>query len=340
MLLCASGAVRASEPSPPKWRTHLIDYSAANQFCETYYGRKGYFPNTMAKEEIFDGRKGVYDDKDGSLRPASLSSCGFALHHSPTTVTDWSRLDQINDRYLPELAEVIHEAFSDEDGPTVSHVVFWNPMLRGEGFKPDNDEDGDRTETSRSGIASMAHLDTDFLVFEGDTEEVVRLIERNRVESLLDEQPAPGAPLVGRGRELADMVKGSRRFAVVNAWRNISPSGPICRAPLAVLATRYEEGATSVVPEASPCAMRSHWYVFPKMQEDEVLLFTQYDRSVKGPSDIWHCALPHMAEGDDPAALPPRRSFEVRCFVVFAEDVPAREDRFSGDAVPRVKRLE
>jgi hypothetical protein len=282
----------------------------------------------------------VYNDDDGTLRPASLSTCGFALCQSPTTVTQWSHLDQVRDRYLPELAKVIREAFSAEDGPRVSHLVFWNPMLRGEGFKPDEEEEGSQQRTARSGIAAMAHLDTDFLVFDGQTDEVVRLVERNRVESLMEAQPPPGAPLVGRGRELADMVQGHKRFAVVNAWRNIDPSDPVCRAPLAVLATRYAAGETAVVPEASPCASRSRWYTFPRMAADEVLLFMQYDRSVEGPSDVWHCALPEMAEGSNPDALPPRRSFEVRCFVVFDEDVPPSKDRFSGDAVPRVTRLE
>ena len=135
-------------------------------------------------------------------------------------------------------------------------------------------------------------------------------------------------------------MSGRRRFAVVNAWRNIDPRSPVCRAPLAVMATRYKDGETSVVPEASPCTARSRWYVFPEMKADEVLLFMQYDRSADAPSDVWHCALPQMTEGSDVDQLPPRRSFEVRCLVIFDEQVPSDRDRFSGTAVPRVKRIE
>ena len=85
----------------------------------------------------------------------------------------------------------------------------------------------------------------------------------------------------------------------------------------------------------------SRWYLFPRMQADEVLLFSQYDRAVDLPGDTWHCALPEVVttlEGEE-AESRPRRSFDVRAFVVFEDTVPSHLDRFSGGAVPKVSRV-
>ena len=59
--------------------------------------------------------------------------------------------------------------------------------------------------------------------------------------------------------------------------------------------------------------------------ETEVLCFTQYDRKSSRPSEIWHCALPEIAEDAD---APPRRSFEVRALVIFDETLPRQVDRW------------
>lgn len=305
--------------APRLWTTTPIDYSAANKYCSTYYGRSSYFPRDVSIEPIYDGRHGVLDDDDGKVSSASLSSCGFSLCTAPSSVTNWGSLKQLSEIYLPELRKVIIDAYADS---AIVDVIFWNPMLRGEGWTADGDHVS-RTETARTGIASMAHLDTDLIVFDGDADALARLIERNRVEALMEGQPAEGAPLTSRGRALTAAIRDGRRFAIVNAWRNIDEA-PIGRAPLAVLATRYPSGG-SVVPEAVPCEETSRWYAYPHMRADEVLLFTQYDRHIDRPADTWHCALPAVADADAPR----RRSFELRCFVVFEESVERSADRFA-----------
>lgn len=325
---------------PLAWRSTEISYSAANEYCAKHYARAApYFAEDTRTEHVYDARQGVFDDDATTLRPASLSSCGFALRPSKTAVADWDSLEQVSTHYLPELREKILAALGEEEEGEVSQVVFWNPMLRGEwDERSDGPEDdvGSRgtTRTARSGIAAMAHIDTDMLLFGGDCEEVARLVERNSVDALLEGQPRRGARLSARGRAVADALRRGQRFAVVNAWRNIDAGGPVRRAPLAVMATDYGSGAPlRVLPEASPSAERSRWYVFPRMTPEEVLLFKQYDRHVGRPSDLWHCALPGVAEGAD---APPRRSFEVRALVVFDELVPSRDDRFAGKAMPRL----
>ena len=257
------------------WTITDIDYSAANAFCATQFHRHDYFPHQTTSQPVYDARCGVYDDDVGRMRKSTLESCGFALHGAPTAVTDWTCLEQIRDRYLPELRELLLR----ELGEDVREIVFWNPILRSEEWSPNapSPSRGDGADVPRGPVAGMAHLDTDMLAFGGETDELIKVIERNRIEALVEGQSPPGSPLDGRGRRLADALAGRRRFAVVNAWRSVDTESPILRAPLAVLATRY--ATMGVVPEVSPCVERSRWYTYPRMVSDEVMLFEQLDRS-------------------------------------------------------------
>lgn len=183
---------------------------------------------------------------------------------------------------------------------TASQVVLWHPQHRSEA--PGEGE---------SSIATAVHIDTDLNAM--SAEDVGRLVENN---------------CVSRTSGLASEIAAGRRFAIVNAWRN-ADSKPIARAPLALLATSPNSGR---FPTDSPDRSQRRWYTFPAMTGDEWLLFKQYDRSLARTSDVWHCAL--AAVGD--AAAPPRRSFEIRAFVLFDEVVPEDLDRFAGGAESRL----
>jgi hypothetical protein len=127
LVTLTSGA----SPGAP-WCTTTIDYTAANKYCATHYQRvDNYFVREREVAPIYDGRTGVYDDKVRRALPASLASCGFALRAAPTCVDNWESLEQIQNRYIPELREVVISALG-EDRERVSQLVFWNPMLRGE----------------------------------------------------------------------------------------------------------------------------------------------------------------------------------------------------------------
>ena len=119
--LSSGTPVVLGEAAPRLWRTVKLDYSAANAFLATHYGRETYFPAATAEEPIFDGRRGVFDDAQGVMHPATLGTCGFALHHSASAVTDWSDLEQLRRTYIPELREVLLEAFAPR---RIEEVVF------------------------------------------------------------------------------------------------------------------------------------------------------------------------------------------------------------------------
>ena len=88
---------------------------------------------TTAEEPI--GRRGVYDECD-ELNPATLTGSGFALRPCATAVDDWSSLDQMRSRYLPELKRVLVDAYP---GNRISDIIFWNPKRRGEGWEADGE---------------------------------------------------------------------------------------------------------------------------------------------------------------------------------------------------------
>jgi hypothetical protein len=291
------------------WCEAKIDYSAAKEYIDAHYGnqRTVYFAALQKLEPVFDARKGVYDDKSESWRPATVESAGFTLMQAPTRTTDWKNVSHVRDIYLPELQRILETTF---EGSKISHVVFWHPVLRGEKLTQTRPEDASMMPTSNA--VAAVHIDTDVGAYE-DVESIVSLIEKNRINT--GSFPRD---------ELTAALRVGRRFAIVNAWRNIAPV-PVARAPLAMLATRYD--GPGAFPEAAPDATRSRWYTFPEMKPDELLLFLQYDRDVSRPSDLWHCALPGVGD----ASAPPRQSFDLRCFIVFEEHVPGSRDRFGLD---------
>jgi hypothetical protein len=291
------------------WCEAKIDYTAANEYIDAHYGnqRTPYFAASQVLEPVFDARKGVYDDQSESWTSPTVKSTGFTLIQAPTKTTDWNDMSHVRDNYLPELRRIIETTF---EGSDISHVFFWNPMHRGEELTPTKEEG----VTPTASVAGAVHIDTDVGAYD-DAESVVRHIEMNRIDT--DSFPRD---------ELVSALKARHRFAIVNMWRNVGPD-PVARAPMGLLATRYE--GPGAFPEAVHDLARSRWYTFPEMKPDELLLFRQYDRDKSTISDFWHCALKGIG---DPSA-PPRQSFDLRCFIVFKEQVPDSRDRFGANRV-------
>jgi hypothetical protein len=288
------------------WCEQKIDYSAAKEYIDAHYriGETPYFAVSQKLEPVFNARIGVYDDQSETWQSPTVESIGFTLLQAPTKTTDWKNIGDIRDTYLPELQQILETTF---EGSEISHVFFWNPMLRGEELSPMRQDDASATPTSS--IANSAHIDTDVGAYE-DVETFVSLIEKNRIDT--GSFPRD---------EVVAALQSGRRFAILNTWRNIAPV-PVTRAPLGFLATRYD--GPGAFPDVAVDVTRSRWYTFPEMKQDELLLFRQYDRDASRPSDLWHCAL----NGVEDATAPPRQSFDLRCFVVFKEHVPDSRDRY------------
>ena len=311
------------------WRTASVDYSAANEYVQMHYPHLhgAYFSHPRATVPIHNARMGVYSDAAGKLVPASLSNCGFALlDQTPcTSVGDWTDAAFVRSTYLPVLRRLITEAVeaSDSHGK-VSEIIFWHMLMRQQGsdYKGPADASGDMVTCGP--IAAMAHVDTDMNAYAGNKEQLARIVLANEVVE-------PGA--APYDSDLTRRLGGGRRFCILNAWRNADGERPIGRAPLALLASQYAEadGLLARFPEHRLDVRRSRWYAFPSMA-DEVLLFTQYDRKLGRPSELWHCALPDLVED---LQSPPRRSLEIRALVILDEQLPPHLDRWRPCAASR-----
>lgn len=348
-----------ARPRPKPWqREAWIDYSAANEYMTAHYsqlhnnGKQHYFEHTLSSsstldgkeiEEIYNARNGYFYDDCGELVEPLLEQCGFqlvnmkqneaTLHES--VVTDWTDMDQITKKFLPRLRTMIEDTLAGQGCPsssTISHILFYQPMLRGE-----NDDMGPKT----SPVASLVHIDTDFGAH--DVEGIVRMVERNQIRSTScssdrEEKYFPR-------NELMDAIRDGRRFTIINAWRGANADGlPVERAHLGLLSPRYrcDDGASlprrhRCYPALRPDRSQSRWYAYPQLTKDEVLLFKQYDRRVDRVSDIWHCSLPAFP-GEERCS--PRTSFDCRALIVFEDVVPAELDRYCNDRSRPVLSLE
>jgi hypothetical protein len=136
-------------------------------------------------------------------------------------------------------------------------------------------------------------------------------------------------------------TKGKRRFALINVWRNIDGKNPVLEFPLACMdATSFDPGDLRTlqihykdrIGENYFCAPseKHEWNYFPRMTVDEVLLIKQWDS--------FGSLARNMAPGDahesstfaihsafmDPTTTekrPPRQSIEVRCAIMWEEEV-------------------
>jgi hypothetical protein len=325
-----------------RWATAKVDYSAINEYMAAHYEgwvhrpyfSKDTYDGAIVEEPVYDARSGVFDDSFGVLRPATLPYCGFQLcsrssnPDGPSLISDWNIMDVIRKQHLPVVRRWIVEAFEPH---RILRMIFWNPMRRGADLGQTRPIDGSErtsTATPTASFAKYPHLDVDVHAYSSAID-FVHLIERN---AFLDNN----GNMFPR-RELVRLIERGCRFCIVNAWTNIG-TAKILRAPLGLLATRYD--GTDIIssreglncfPSAPPSFDRSRWYAFSEMVPGETLLFCQYDRDARKPSDLWHCALDTSGWTSDPVADPSgqvRDSFDVRCLVVLDDEVPSRHDRF------------
>ena len=310
-----TGAPTATTNNPGWWCQAVIDYSAANEFIAAHYGLESrYFGRDRATEPILNAREGLMqlDDDDTSVvrTEPSLTNCGFQLVEtsSPSNMIDWNDLKSIRESYLP----VVREALASSYGDAIRRIYFWCPTIRRQDFKATPRDQSDKTTPLASYVAT-AHIDTDVNAY-SSVEDLVQVVESSRF-------PGTKVPVSQTVRELQE----GRRFAIVNAWRNIGANGaPIRRAPLAFMPMRYTQ-PSQAFPDGTPDFAKSRWYTFPEMATNEILLFAQYDRDAAFPSDLWHCALTKI--GLEDSLL--RESFDVRCLVLFDEQVPKERDRLA-----------
>ena len=130
----------------------------------------------------------------------------------------------------------------------------------------------------------------------------------------------------------AEYRKG--RYAVINAWRNISEAAPIQNDHLAMCDARtivapddfvqcdvVQDGKVNETYRLDPGQKGFHeWYYYPNMVKKEMLIFMQYDSNSRTKTRYtFHTSLrsPHA-----PKDAPPRESVECRCIAFFPKHEP------------------
>ena len=309
----SAAAAASTIPLPQPYGTATVDYSAANEYLDEQYEDKipnPYFPHTQATEQIYNGR----------MEDSSLETRGFQLAPMEAPdVRDWNNKEQLRAEYIPILRKYFTRTYGEEN---IKHLYFYNPMARGEemGVAQSNLESH---ELPSSPTQTRCHLDNDWIA--SDINRVVGLVHKQSLDYYDKEKDFPR-------QELEHAIQQGHRYMVVNCWRNTDPQHAIQRAPLGVYATQYAD-PRHIFPAARPDFDRSRWYVFPHMTADECLLFKQFDRDDRYVSDIWHCAMhslrvPGEDDDDDKESKPPRRSFDVRAFLVLKDKVDSEHDRY------------
>jgi len=325
-----------------------LDYRGANEFIEAHYpqlGNASYFDGSIKKEPIWNARHGIVPENEceDRLQP-SLHQNGFTLVQHETRVDNFTNFSQIQNIYLSELTSLLHKEF--DISKDTHHILFWNPVVRGEALKSQDRIFDNATESltaaALSTTAGMVHIDTDVGAHETPNS-FLQIMFKNRVlPTNRNHDFREGSYHSPSFQELEDEIQGGKRFFILNFWRNGNAQNPVIRrSPLGVFLPRYDspEGA---FPKFRSNPQMSRWYYYPNMTYDECLVFKQYDRDAHHVSDIWHSALRQPTDVDTSLdQLPPRMSFDIRALVVSkTETVPFQQDRYTEDRVMPVMDYE
>lgn len=233
------------------------------------------------REDTVDYREMEVHDAWPLAGETSLDREGFELHRLSSAVADYHDDAEVEHVHYPEIVKLIMDATG------AARVFIFDHTLRAAGEK-------------RTGV-------------------------RDPVQSVHNDYTPKSGPQ--RVRDLfpdeAEELLG-RRFAIINAWHSID--GRIESWPLAICDARsiasqdlvatdlvYEDRVGEVFNLAHGDGHR--WNFFPRMEQDQVLLFKCFDSATDG-----RARFTAHSSFDDPASGPdarPRASIELRALVFF-----------------------
>ena len=226
---------------------------------------------------------------DARQVPSSLSldTTGFELLDSTSAVRDFYDEQQVRDLYYREVEDI---ALIVTGG---AKAIAFDHLLR-------------QREEGRPALTMGRRGD-------GSTPAAVGRVHNDYTE-------ASGR---ARLRTVVPDIANDVPFMILNFWRAVQ--NPAIDTPLAVCDARSfpmtDWVASDVIYPSrtgeiylGKYADAHHWYYYPEMQTDEVLVFKTYDSRLDIPARMTpHCAFDDVSAPDD---APLRRSIEVRCLVM------------------------
>lgn len=135
---------------------------------------------------------------------------------------------------------------------------------------------------------------------------------------------------------VAQILKGERRFAMANVWRNINRQSPVLQRPLACIdakSAKLDKLRTFSIYYADRVGENyfgvhdpeQKWFYFPEMTHNEAILLKQWDSfgdlAMGDSVDELSTFSAHSAfiDPSSPEGAPPRESIEVRCVIIYPE---------------------
>lgn len=229
---------------------------------------------------------------------------GFELVEHHSSVTDWDNAAQVRTVHYPEMA-ALAKTLSGADHALISSHICRNP------------EQADLHDD----YAPIQYVHSDFADDYG--QRIMQLYQQGNADT--------EAALTAAGLSADDVLR-AKRLLILQFWRNVGPATPdlpiafvdaqsVPRADVhQVHVPNYAGGdfafdTLGVTPP--PTGHEHHWYVFPNMQVDEVVVFRTFDSAMAAAGEPYWT--PHSAFEDPHAgiAAPPRRSIEVRATCLF-----------------------
>ena len=317
--------------------------------------------SSSSKDDATSQENSLAASGRSSLSSLYLKQYGFTLLKSPqpihTIVDNWEDPKQLTSQFLPVAKKLITDHLYEND--QIADMLFWAPNYRPNTqcyyiSKVHLDVDFN-AYCSGDGKGDEEQLSVDDLL-EFATE---ILLDDNRNDDYVENEQLE----FDLHQKWKDSILQGRRFSMVNLWMNVDTES-IQNHPIGLYRPIYDTMDTSLddknigpwsssppgnvfsaVPQTRPNIQQSKWYCYPQLTPNEIIAFCQYDRDVRQPSDVWHAAIPSAdistdivpfkgQEGDDITTTQhppkrPRKSFDVRCLILFDEQVPTTYDRFS-----------
>jgi hypothetical protein len=240
----------------------------------------------------------------------SLGAEGFVLAQHRTRLTDLHDEATINGAYLAEIQDLVKSitgaaAVIVSDGP----VVRFNSPKEQNVVRP----------------ARFSHTD-----YTQQTGRILLPTSYDRTISDPEQRKQLTQDLIAGSIAAVGIKRTYRRVLAVQTWRALS--GPPQDVPLALCAASsvsaediVEADFVTGLPEHNGATLefclyrpnpKHQWFYFPRLERDEVIVFTGFDFDAHAVGRVLHTAF------DDPTCapdVPPRASIEARTFAFFED---------------------
>jgi hypothetical protein len=240
----------------------------------------------------------------------SLDSEGFVLARHRTRLTDLRDEATVNGAYLAEIQELVKSIAGAS-----AVIVSEGPVVR---FNSPKEQNVVRP-------ARFSHTD-----YTQRTGRMLLPTSYDRTISDPERRKRATQDLIAASVAAAGSKRTYRRVLAIQTWRALS--GPPQDVPLALCAASsvtaddiVEADFVTGLPEHDGATLefclyhpspKHQWFYFPRLEQDEVILFTGFDFDAHAVGRVLHTAF------DDPTCppdAPPRASIEARTFAFFED---------------------